>query len=495
MNRKEVKYGAILSYILIIANTIYGFIVSPYLVGALGKSEFGVYKAIGSMATSIMVLDVGIGATVQRYVAKFRAEGNSQQIGSYTGMGLIVSAAINVLVLLVCTWLYFKLDKIYGAGFNAAELERAHQVFALFTLQMMLHIFENVIQGTIAGLNRFVFANSLKLTTLVLRTVAVYCLLPFFRSAMTLLYISIGVEVFLLIAELLFLYLRCGIRIRFAEMDRGLFKESGVYTLMMFVQAMTAQVNANLDNTIIGALIGTVAVSVYSFGLTIFNMFQQLSTAISGVMLPTVTNEIKAGADGRRLEDIVISAGRVQFLLLGSALVGFCIVGQDFIKLWLGDGFEDVWGITLILMLPAIWELSQNVCLSILRAKNLLGVRTIALLCGTILNFLISWFGTKYFGYYAAAFGTALSIISASLITMNIYYYRVLHLNILRIFGQILKHTLPLILCATSALLVAHLLLQTVSWFTLAAKIGVYVLVGGLALGSHAIFRRKRKEA
>ena len=141
MNRKEVKYGAILSYILIIANTLYGFIVSPYLVGTLGTSEFGVYKAIGSMASSIMVLDVGIGATVQRYVAKFRAEGNSQQIGSYTGMGLIVSGGINLLVLLVCAMLYASLDRIYGASFSAAEMETANRIFALFTLQMVLHIF------------------------------------------------------------------------------------------------------------------------------------------------------------------------------------------------------------------------------------------------------------------------------------------------------------------------------------------------------------------
>ena len=144
MNRKEVKYGAILSYILVIANTVYGFIVSPYMLSTLGNSEFGVYKSIGSMATSIMVLDVGIGATVQRYVAKFRAEGNSQLVGNYAGMGLMVSGGINVLVLLVCGGLYLSLDKLYGASFSPSELKTAHHIFALFALQMALHIFENV---------------------------------------------------------------------------------------------------------------------------------------------------------------------------------------------------------------------------------------------------------------------------------------------------------------------------------------------------------------
>jgi len=86
-------------------------------------------------------------------------------------------------------------------------------------------------------------------------------------------------------------------------------------------------------------------------------------------------------------------------------------------------------------------ELCVNVCLSILRAKNLLGFRTIVISATTVLNILITLVGLKYWGYYSAAIGTALSYLIGSVIVMGIYYYKKLGFNILgvykRIFGKI----------------------------------------------------------
>lgn len=44
MNTKELKAGAIFSYLLIIANTLYALIFTPFLISALGDGEYGVYK-------------------------------------------------------------------------------------------------------------------------------------------------------------------------------------------------------------------------------------------------------------------------------------------------------------------------------------------------------------------------------------------------------------------------------------------------------------------
>lgn len=60
----QVKGGAILSYILIFINFIYGMVITPYILAQLGSSEYGVYKTIASFSNSLMVLDLGIGTTV-----------------------------------------------------------------------------------------------------------------------------------------------------------------------------------------------------------------------------------------------------------------------------------------------------------------------------------------------------------------------------------------------------------------------------------------------
>ena len=53
MANKQVKYGALLSYILIVLNSIYGLVIMPFVLGTIGESEYGVYKTIGSLASSV----------------------------------------------------------------------------------------------------------------------------------------------------------------------------------------------------------------------------------------------------------------------------------------------------------------------------------------------------------------------------------------------------------------------------------------------------------
>ena len=51
MAKNEVKWGALLSYALIALNSIYGLVIMPFILGAIGESEYGVYKTIGSMTS------------------------------------------------------------------------------------------------------------------------------------------------------------------------------------------------------------------------------------------------------------------------------------------------------------------------------------------------------------------------------------------------------------------------------------------------------------
>lgn len=207
----------------------------------------------------------------------------------------------------------------------------------------------------------------------------------------------------------------------------------------MFLTSIAAQVNNNLDNVIIGAISEPALVTVYSMGLLVFGMYENLSTSVSGVMLPTVTYLLEEDDSDVKIQRLIVKVGRIQFLLLGAAVVGFACVGKDFINAWLGAGYEDVYAITLILMVPSLFELCVNVCLSILRARNKLVFRTCILFASTILNAIVTVLAVKYWSYIGEAFGTAASFIIGSLIGMNLYYYKELHLPMLKIYRGITK--------------------------------------------------------
>ena len=81
MEKNQVKFGALLSYLLIVINSFYGLVIAPYVLGTIGSSEYGVYKTIASMTASVSVLEFGLSGTLQRYLAKYRALNDEK--GSY----------------------------------------------------------------------------------------------------------------------------------------------------------------------------------------------------------------------------------------------------------------------------------------------------------------------------------------------------------------------------------------------------------------------------
>ncbi len=492
MARSEVKWGALLSYLLIFINSIYGLIISPYVLGTIGASEYGVYKTIGSLTSTISVMELGLGGTMQKFLAQYRAQKDQRRCFNFSAMCMMFAGALACVMALIGGGLFFTLEPTYGATFSAGELARAKQIYLVLIAYVSLHIFENVFFGVIAGYNRFIFSNSVKVTAILVRILLYFVVLPVFRNALAIVLISLALELAIIAVEYVYIRFRLGHRIKFCFWDKTAFKEAFSYTILLFIQSLIIQFNGNIDNIVIGAVIGTSAVTVYSFAIQIFNMYEQCATSVSGVLLPSVTNMIYNGATAKDLEALVVKYGRVQWAVLGAALGGFICLGREFFGLWLGKGFEDCYYLALILMIPVTFPLIVNVCLSILKAKNLLGFRTAALAYSMVLNAVLTVIGTRIWGYWAAAIGTAISTVVGSVISLNIYYKVKLGMNVFRLYLKIFHRITP---CILLACVPAWLLggVWSGSWLSFFAKAAVYVAVYGAAMAmDYFLFNKKR---
>ncbi len=483
MAKNEVKWGALLSYLLVIINALYGFLIIPYILSSLGDAEYGVYKTISSLSSALMILDLGLGGTAMRYIAKFNADGKKEKIESFISMALGEGSIICAGLTLISVAIYALIPSIYAEGLSADEIGLAKKLFAILAMNMVFHIIENVFNGVISGFNKFTVSNGIKLARILLRVGLLFVVFAFVKSAVALVLIDLGLTIAQIFIEFIYIRikLKTKVKISFKNWDKAIFKESFKYTMLLFVTTIAAQINNNLDNVVIGAIRGSELVAVYSMGLLIFGMFEQLSTSLSGVMLPTVTNVLKNDRDGNEIQKTIINIGRIQFILLGAALVGFAVLGKSAIKLWLGEGYEDVYGITLILMAPALLELCVNVCLSVLRAKNILGFRTAVLFGTTALNAVITIVGVKFVGYYAAAVGTALSFLIGSVVIMNIYYWKKLSFNMLKIYRKIFSGTWLCLLLSGGAIFVSSHFL-TEGWIAFILNVAIFCGVYGMTL-------------
>ena len=235
---------------------------------------------------------------------------------------------------------------------------------------------------------------------------------------------------------------------RFSGFDKSLFKTILTYSFWIFLTQVVDKINWSADQFILGAVSGTIAVSVYSAAATLNSMFINLATAISGVMLPKISKMVAKKASNEELSNEFIKVGRIQFIVVFLAASGLVIVGKEFINLWLGKGFEQTYVIALLLIIPAVLSLCQNTGLAIMQAMNRFSFKAISTFIMSIANIIASVFLAMKYGAPGAAFGTGASIIIVNIIVMDIYYTKKIGLNIARFWKNLaimaLKYMLPI---------------------------------------------------
>lgn len=441
---KNLGIAAFFAYLLIFLNTISGFLIGPFLIGKIGDGVYGVYTTVFSVASALTMADVGVTQTLIRYIAKYKSEKRSEEeVARLCKTVRAINYIIIIVTLLASLGIFFVLPYVYSNKFSDEEVTIAKNLFLIFSCSITITIFSNFYNGVICGNGYFVFINVTKSISVVLRIALIFALVFIRQSVYIVALVDLLISVATAVANVIFQ--KTNIKLVKAKgwLGKLLIKELLIFTGLVFLQSLIDQVNNNLGNILIGAFVGSVAVSIYSFGLTLFHMFQNLSTSISQMLVPHMSQKIADNATSSELEDDLTNIGKIQFTIIGAVIFGFATLGQMFINLWLGPKYSDVWIITMILMCGGVLPLIQNGAIAILKAKNLMMFRTIALLIMAVFNAALIFIFVNYLGYVYAALGTSIGFILVNTLLMDIYYYRKLNLNLFKVLGLILIRLVP----------------------------------------------------
>ena len=101
---KQIKIGAILSYLSIALNIVTGLIYTPWMISQIGKPQYGLYTLANSLIT-LFLIDFGLSSATSRYISKYRADGEEEKIGGFLGaiykLYLLIDAVIFTVLLIL----------------------------------------------------------------------------------------------------------------------------------------------------------------------------------------------------------------------------------------------------------------------------------------------------------------------------------------------------------------------------------------------------------
>ena len=450
----ERKIGILISYLNIILHSVIGFIYVPLLLHYIGKSEYGLYQLIGSFIAYFSIMDFGLTAAVVRFYAKYKAVNDKigmENILAVAARGYGIIALILFIAGVIC---YINLDIIFATSMTIAELATAKTLFLLLLFNIVITLTTMMFRAVINANEKFLFLKGTETLQMVLQPILVVLILQQYPSAVAVAIVQTFLNICLIIARVYYCFTKLRIKIKFHYLDKQLLNDIKKLALSVFVVVLIDQVFFKTNQIILGIVSGTAAVAVYSISSLIYMNYMALSTAISGVYLPHVTEIVAKNEPVKKLSDLFIRIGRYQYYLLALIASGFIIFGKDFINIWAGRDFEEAYWITLLIIIPFTIDLIQNIGLSIMQAQNRYDFRAKVYFAMGLFNLCLAIPLAKQYGGTGCAFATGLSMFLGNGLIMNWYYLKVTRLDILRFWKEIGKISIYVI-CLT---LVAYVL-------------------------------------
>lgn len=448
MKKDQLKSGAILSYLNLLIGNVIPFIYTPIMLRMLGQAEYGLYGIAQSIMGYIGLLNFGIGGTIVRYLAKYRSQGDKEQETRVAGLFIKIYGAICCLILLA--GIIFACNiQIYSRSLSAAEVETLRILVILMTLNTAIFLPFSVFSSTILAYERYVFSKAVGMLSGIASPLLNLALLFLGFGSVGLVFSATVLNVITYGAYTWYSVSRLGIRPSFRKTEPGLLKEILGFSAFVFLASMVDVLYWSTDKLIIGWAIGAAATAVYNIGASFNTYITGLSTAISGLLIPRLTNMAVTKVPRTQFTEIFIKIGRLQFILISFIISAFVAFGRQFIALWAGPGYEEAYYVALLTMIPVTVPLIQNTGLNILYALNKHQFRSIVYLCVAVLNVGLTFLWVEDFGIVGAAMATCVAYVGGNVIVINWYYYKYIGLDIPLFWKNIAKMSPVMLLCGT----------------------------------------------
>ena len=481
MTSDQLKIGSIISYLQMLLNTIIGLVYTPIMIRILGQSEYGLYNTALSTVSMLSILNLGFNSGYIRYFSKYKQNNDYDAISRLNGLFLIIFTIIGIIAAVCGFYFTTHLENIFKSGLTVYELQTAKVLIVLLTISLAISFPMSVFSNIISANERFIFLKLCGIFQTVISPLVTLPILLLGFGSISIVLTTILTSVFLYISYVYYVLFVIKSKFIFNNFEKGLFKSLFVYSGFIAINMVIDQVNWSIDKMLLARYKGTISVAIYSVGYTIYHHYAMFSTSISGVFTPRIHNLVnQTRYDIMRqkmvLTELFVKVGRIQYSVLALVCTGMVLFGKQFIILWAGKDYLESYYVAILMMSTASIALTQNIGLEIQRAMNNHQFRSIAYLIMALMNVVLSIYLCQIYGPVGCAIGTALSLIFANGLVMNLFYNLRCNIEIIVFWKNIIKLSQGLIIPIIIGVII-NMIVSIESWSALIIVIVVYSIV------------------
>jgi O-antigen/teichoic acid export membrane protein len=489
--RQRVLRNTVSNYIgQFIARGIW-FLLTPFLLHHLGTVDYGLWVLTGSVVAYGSLLNLGIGGAIIKYVAEYRARGESEQARSLIATALCLYTLLGATVII----LSIVLGLIFPSLFNvpAEKQSTTTWLVLLMGLGVGLSIPCSMPGAVLRGLQRYDIANLISIIGALLSATLTVTMLLLGGGVVGIVAINIPVTLVMQVPHVwLIRRVAPNFRLGWHGAKWSFIRPLLGFSSSLFVLDLAGHLQTKTDELVIGAFLPVKVITPYAIARGLSEVLLVLTNQFTRVLLP-LASELHAEKDGDRLRTLYIAGTRLTLviaLLIGCPLI---IFRESILTLWIGAPYAEYGHLVLILALSCLIETSQWPAGSILQGIARHRVMAAMAICSGLGNLVLSVVLVRPFGLTGVALGTLIPTAIVCLAVFLPYSMRVIGASKAQVSKEVF---LPALLPAIPAALVLYLLqhvLEPSSLLSIMVVTGIGFLVytiGYLNFGASEVERQ-----
>lgn len=430
---KQIKFGAIVSYIGIAVNIVMGLLYTPWMIKEIGQEDYALYTLATSVIT-MFTIDFGMSAAVSRYVAKYKAEENVQKINDFLGIIYKLYTVIAVIVFLILTIVFLNLSTVYSK-LSLQELHKLRIVFVIAGLYSVLSFPFTTFNGIISAYEKFVQLKMCELFNKIGVVILVIVALINGKGLYALVMANAMIGIITILIKFRIIKRHTDINVNFSFFDFAYLKEIFGYSLWSTIGSIAQNFLITITPSVIAVVSNSAEVAIFGFANSIGSYVYILAMGVDGFFLPKVSRMVALHSKEDDFIQLMIKVGRFQLFILGVVGIGFIALGKEFIGLLMGDEYAGAFYCVLLYIFYSSICYPQQIANTMVIALNKVKERAIISIVAAIVNVILSALLSYFWGAVGACISLCVSILVRTLL-LNVLYKVKMNLDVIFYFKR-----------------------------------------------------------
>lgn len=432
-----------------------GFVMPRMIDRRLGQDLLGVWDFAWSLVSYFELVQAGVGSSVNRYVAKYRAAGDLLGVNRTVSSALCVLSVSGLIVLGLTVGLSLMMGRFFGEKLGDNVREAQWVVFFLGTC-VAAQVMFGPLHGVLTGCHRWGLHNTIKSGWHAVTIAAMIVALVLGRHLPTLAVITLLGQLLADGTRAIMAHRICqGLQVRVRLVQWKMIRRLLYFGGKTLIPGVSHMLVNQTTCILIMAYIGPAAVALYARPRSLIYQMRTLVGKMAYVLTPT-TSSMQSAEDMEGIQELLIKSVRYAVYMILPMMLVMTVFGDAVMQFWMGSDYAD-WLVPAILAVGSIFGASQLPVYNILSGLNAHGRSGIALLICSLCSFglMFLMLGVLRWGLVGAAIAVMLPVTVMHIVYLPALVCRLVGLRTSQylwgVTARPVIHILPFVACLVIA--------------------------------------------